>query len=945
MKKKGGSNNNDEIVDERFLAATNRPQFRSGGNNRRRHKSSKSLEHDGKNTNEDDESGTLHSTNNDDDDAEGGFGESLSAAIRSDDRFSEALTNSEKFGCVPGMDKYGRKIKKNKKKRRDEDKDDEQYASDSNDQKEEEEEKKQTKTKKDKVPVDMESRIAYLNALSRGDISASSSDEDDSSDDDSDNDDDDDSDTSSTDVHGQAGVFDPTYNQLPGDYQSNDDDDSEMELTTDPTPYLCILNLDWEHTRAVDVYAMLHSFCPPGTLKRVDIYPSDFGREMIEKERLEGPSGLWKKKTKDAMKQNKNQNDDQDEEDSDEDSSSSSGEESGAAKDGNISEHDDDDDSGSDDEEDILNLDEATAKLYSHFPPQSEVMKNSQLQTEEEEEEGFDREKLRAYEASKLRYHFAIATFSSASAAEPVYENVDGMEMEHSAAEIDVRALPVDQYDETIVGRKLHDSCDHLPGKYSPPDNVVTALRQSKVTCSWERGDSRREKALTKWGMGKEAWDAMNEGDDIKFYLASDNSSAGEESDDDDDEGDDDVETETKSRKIRALLGLGGSDDENDASSNNDDSSDESDDDAGKNVSSEASSESEDETEAKTKQVTFTPGKNNLEEKIRSKLQGDTAELTPFQKYLDKRKEKRRERRQAARKKGKNGESDSEEEVVGNDDGMYGIDSEFGVAKFSDEESIDVADISKADDDDDGFFLEDSKRGSQKKNKNKKSKEADEEPKAAKEKNRMASTKEELELLIAGDDGKLCYMSIILLFSRIMFFSLRLNLSYTSSTLHTASLDEEDAKDFDMRGLEKLERHANKKLRGKRKRQLENLAANVSGQGFQVDTKDDRFSALLEGADDRFGIDRTNPAFKETTAMKNLLEEQAKRRKKNRGKSKEKVSSDKSKHQQSDGKGGNKKNDSWVESSSGAMELSSLVKSLQTKVKSTDKPKKKKLRQ
>ena len=149
-----------------------------------------------------------------------------------------------------------------------------------------------------------------------------------------------------------------------------------------------------------------------------------------------------------------------------------------------------------------------------------------------------------------------------------------------------------------------------------------------------------------------------------------------------------------------------------------------------------------------------------------------------------------------------------------------------------------------------------------------------------------------------------------------------------------------------MRGLEKLERHANKKLRGKRKRQLENLAANVSGQGFQVDTKDDRFSALLEGNDDRFGIDRTNPAFKETTAMKTLLEEQAKRRKKNRGKSssKEKASDKKSKNQQSDGKGENKK-DSWVESSSGAMELSSLVKSLQTKVKSTDKPKKKKLRQ
>jgi len=813
------------------------------------------------------------------------------------------------------MDKYGRKIKKGKKKSRRDDDDD-----DSGDDDESGDEQKEQATKKDNAPMDMESRIAYLNALSRGDISASSSeeDDDDSSDDDNDDDDDDDSSTSSTNIHGQAGVFDPTYNQLPGDYQQ---DDYQQELTTDPTPYLCILNLDWEHTRAVDVYAMLHSFCPPGTLKRVDIYPSDFGREMMEKERVEGPSGLWKKDGKQKNKKsdgddgNHVEEDDDSSRSSDEDSSSSGEKVSGAAgQDGNISEqHNDHDESDSDEdddeeeEEDILNLDEATAKLYSHFPPQSEVMKNSQLQTEEEEEEGFDREKLRAYEASKLRYYFAIATFSNASAAEPVYENVDGMEMEHSAAEIDVRALPVDQYDETIEGRELHDSCNHLPGKYAPPDNVVTALRQSKVTCSWERGDSRREKALTKWGMGKDAWDAMNEGDDIKFYLASDNSSAGEESDDD---GDGDLETETKSRKMRALLGLSGSEDEDDAASDNDGSSDGSDEDAGKNAESlEASSESEseDEAEAKTKQVTFTPGKKNLEEKIRSKLNGETAELTPFQKYLEKRKEKRRERRQAARKKGKGMESDSEEEV-GEDDGMYGVDPEFGVAKFSDEESVDSADIGKADgDDDDDFFLEDAKSSSQKK-KGKKPKGKDEEAKAGKN-NRMASTKEELELLIAGDD------------------------------------DEEDAKDFDMRGLEKLEKHANKKLRGKRKRQLENLAANVSGQGFQVDTKDDRFSALLEGIDDRFGIDRTNPAFKETTAMKTLLQEQSKRRKKNRGKSNEKAS-DKSKQQQhqADGKGGNK-NDSWVESSSGAMELSSLVKSLQTKVKSTDKPKKKKLRQ
>jgi hypothetical protein len=132
-----------------------------------------------------------------------------------------------------------------------------------------------------------------------------------------------------------------------------------------------------------------------------------------------------------------------------------------------------------------------------------------------------------------------------------------------------------------------------------------------------------------------------------------------------------------------------------------------------------------------------------------------------------------------------------------------------------------------------------------------------------------------------------------------------------------------------MRGLAKLERHAGKKLKGKRKRQMETLAANVSGQEFQIDTSDDRFAALLDGADDRFGIDRTNPMYKETGAMKTLLEEQTKRRKKNRGKKQDSaVTSQPSKDVDTKITG-----DVWTDKSGGAMALSSLVKSLQQKVK------------
>ena len=149
-----------------------------------------------------------------------------------------------------------------------------------------------------------------------------------------------------------------------------------------------------------------------------------------------------------------------------------------------------------------------------------------------------------------------------------------------------------------------------------------------------------------------------------------------------------------------------------------------------------------------------------------------------------------------------------------------------------------------------------------------------------------------------------------------------------------------------MRGLAKLEKNANKKLKGKRKRQHETLATNVTGQDFKIDATDTRFAALLDGDDDRFGIDRTNPAYKETGAMKELLQEQSNRRKKKRAKTgtvgdnsssskKEKATDASRKDNSHDGDGG------WVDKSSGAMELSSLVMSLQQKVSKVEKPKSK----
>ena len=77
----------------------------------------------------------------------------------------------------------------------------------------------------------------------------------------------------------------------------------------------------------------------------------------------------------------------------------------------------------------------------------------------------------------------------------------------------------------------------------------------------------------------------------------------------------------------------------------------------------------------------------------------------------------------------------------------------------------------------------------------------------------------------------------------------------------------------------RIDKNKDKKLRGKRKLKEDALAADVTGGGFQIDLHDDRFKALLDGNDERFGIDRTDSNFKETQAMRDLLKEQTKRRK------------------------------------------------------------------
>jgi hypothetical protein len=734
-----------------------------------------------------------------------------------DDRFASVLTDP-RFQ-LEGKDKYGRKKestvkdelsafytvedgdKKPSKAHNDKD-DDSKSESDDDDSSEGPSGKNQGANKKFEEDSDVgsdhedaedpASRIAYLTAFSRGELDvSSSSDEGDASESSDEEDGDEDGENQ---VYGTAGILDPSSRK------------EEVDITYDSSPYLVVTNLDWEHMRAVDIYCFISSFTPPGALKSVKVYQSDFGKEQMEKEKIHGPTGLWKK-----QKSNKEDGDDENVNEFDESHSGSS--------DGDAS---DSEDQSSEDED--AQEKRILAKIQQeNLPVDSD----------------FDPEKLRAYEASKLKYFFAIVEFTNSEHADIAYREVDGLEFEHSSAAIDLRALPEEAFNSVVEGRFLRDQCSSIPSNYEPPDFVVGALQQTNVQCTWDAGDPDRERVLSKFSQA--GWEKFAEPDDLKAYIASDASS--DEEDSDDGEG-------GKGSKMRKMLGLDSDSDENDDEEEQAEGSD--------SESREEASESEE--EGMSKEVRYIPGQKDLEEKIRSKLsaKGDPKELTPWEKYQEKRKQKRKERRQAARGR--------------SDDGS--------VQPFEEE--------SESEDD----FFEPDADSAKRKSGNKKSKSKKASAAITDDLPKKNSAKEELELLMAGED------------------------------------EEERARDFDIRGIQRMEKNKGKKLKGSRKRKEEKLAESISGTDFKVNVEDDRFAAVLDGSDDRFGIDKTDPNFKDTQAMRDILAQQSKRRKKKRKKDKDAAPSDHVVVKDVSA-------DVASEKSSGSAALSSLVKRLKSKVSPT----------
>ncbi|KAH8912338.1 hypothetical protein BR93DRAFT_922305 [Coniochaeta sp. PMI_546] len=320
-----------------------------------------------------------------------------------------------------------------------------------------------------------------------------------------------------------------------GGFSSSDDDSEEEEeeeeeedaaaVTAGPgtlrekdevqtgeiTNRIAVVNLDWDHIKSVDLFALFSSFVPlGGSIRKVSIYPSEFGKSRMQKEELEGPpKELFQKKATDEDE-----------------------------FDGFDSEDDEDESPDGDDAEDS-----------------DEEVKNELIQ--EGDDADFDSDALRTYQLDRLRYYYAVMICSDPQTAHKIYEATDGSEYLSSSNFLDLRFVP----DDVTFDDEPRDECDSVPQGYKPVDFVTDALQHSKVKLTWDMHPEEvsRKETISKAFSGSRADIAEN---DLKAYLASDSEDDEEEAEDAAPAGGDGAEEpqlskkELARRKMRAALGL-----------------------------------------------------------------------------------------------------------------------------------------------------------------------------------------------------------------------------------------------------------------------------------------------------------------------------------------------------------------------------------------------------
>jgi hypothetical protein len=269
--------------------------------------------------------------------------------------------------------------------------------------------------------------------------------------------------------------------------------DGQVEIEEgEVTRRLAVVNMDWDHIKAQDLFALFASFIPGdshGAVEKVAIYPSEYGKERIQREDFEGPP-------KDIFEQVQPAEDDEENSDSGED----------------------------------------------------EEIRRELL--EGDDDEGLNSDALRTYQLDRLKYYYAVVECSDRQVAQELYESIDGTEYLSSSNFLDLRFVP----DDTTFDDKPRDTCTQVSDGYEPVEFVTTALQSSKVKLTWDihPDDAVRKQGMQKAFAGKKE-DLVDA--DLRNYLASDSDEDGDAGDEFEG-GAKLSKKELERRKLREALGL-----------------------------------------------------------------------------------------------------------------------------------------------------------------------------------------------------------------------------------------------------------------------------------------------------------------------------------------------------------------------------------------------------
>ena len=202
---------------------------------------------------------------------------------------------------------------------------------------------------------------------------------------------------------------------------------------------LAVVNMDWDNIRAEDLMAVFTSFPSTyGKLLKVAVYPSEFGRERMGREEMEGPP-------KEIFA------------------------------------------TGRADEQDL--------DVASDEDSDDEQAIKDKLMQPDDGTTDFDSQALRRYQLDRLRYFYAVLNFSSPQAAKEIYDAVDGTEYLSTANFFDLRFVPDDTDFSDDTPR---DQCDSISTNYKPTEFITDALQHSKVKLTWDAEDTNRKEAAAR---------------------------------------------------------------------------------------------------------------------------------------------------------------------------------------------------------------------------------------------------------------------------------------------------------------------------------------------------------------------------------------------------------------------------------------------------------------